>query len=78
MQHSRSRLLKASTMPSLRIFAAVGLLAALAAPIAFAGDVDATFDRVASHRFHPLNADDSFTLDRNLQEHGVADLDDGD
>ncbi|MFG0333612.1 MAG: HEAT repeat domain-containing protein [Maioricimonas sp. JB049] len=36
------------------------------------------FERVRQHRFHPLNEDDSFTSDRTLGTHGVADLDDRD
>jgi len=36
------------------------------------------FARVNAHDFHPLNEGESMTLDRNLQEHGIADLDDED
>ncbi len=36
------------------------------------------FQSVASHRFHPLNNDGSFTSDRQLDKHGIASLDDED
>lgn len=36
------------------------------------------FQRIASHSFHPLNEEGTFTLDRKLNEHGIADLDDTD
>ncbi|MDT8321711.1 MAG: hypothetical protein RQ826_14415, partial [Xanthomonadales bacterium] len=32
---------------------------------------------VAGHNFHPVD-EDSFTIDRNLRTHGIADLDDDD
>ncbi|WP_058367142.1 redoxin domain-containing protein [Haloparvum sedimenti] len=35
------------------------------------------FERVREHAFHPVD-EDSFTVDRELGEHGIADLDDGD
>lgn len=39
--------------------------------------VAAAFARVRSHTFHPLDERD-FTVDRNLNKHGIADLDDQD
>jgi len=36
------------------------------------------FQRIASHQFHPLNEEGTFTLDRNLNQHGIADLNDPD
>jgi len=39
--------------------------------------VAAVFDRVEAHDFHPVDAD-SFTIDRRLGRHGIADLDDPD
>jgi len=38
--------------------------------------VDAALARVREHAFHPIR--DGFTFDRSLDEHGVADLNDGD
>ncbi len=40
--------------------------------------VDNVFERVRSHKFNPLNAENSMTMDRNLQEAGIADLDNDD
>lgn len=40
--------------------------------------VEAVFEKLADHSFHPLNADHSFTNDRDLGKHGIADLDDAD
>ena len=40
--------------------------------------VAAVFQKVASHSFHPLNEDHSFTNDRKLGKHGIADLNDSD
>jgi len=39
--------------------------------------VGAILDRVRDHQFHPVDAS-SFTIDRTLEEHGIADLDDED
>ncbi len=39
--------------------------------------VKAVLDRVRRHDFHPLD-ESSFTIDRTLEEHGIADLDDDD
>lgn len=39
--------------------------------------VTAAFERVREHAFHPLD-EDRFTIDRELGEHGIADLADGD
>ena len=36
------------------------------------------FERVRSHDFHPLNDDNSMTIDRRLNVAGIADPDDGD
>ena len=36
------------------------------------------FERVRSHDFHPLDEDNSMTMDRNLGVAGIADLGDGD
>lgn len=41
-------------------------------------EVGRIFSRVRGHNFHPLNDEQTFTNDRNLQEHGIADLDDAD
>jgi len=38
---------------------------------------ETVFERVAAHDFHPVG-DDSFTVDRRLGEHGIADLNDDD
>ena len=40
--------------------------------------VDNVFERVRSHEFNPLNDENSMTMDRNLQEAGIADLDNDD
>jgi peroxiredoxin len=40
--------------------------------------VDNVFERVSSHKFNPLNDENSMTMDRNLQEAGIADLDNDD
>jgi len=40
--------------------------------------VAVVFARVREHDFHPLNAEGTFTNDRTLGVHGIADLDDGD
>ncbi|MCU4718075.1 HEAT repeat domain-containing protein [Halapricum hydrolyticum] len=39
--------------------------------------VEAVLDRVRTHTFHPVD-ETSFTVDRTLEEHGIADLDDDD
>lgn len=39
--------------------------------------VNAVFDSVAEHEFHPVD-EDSFTVDRHLETHGIANLDDPD
>ena len=39
--------------------------------------VEAVLDRVRTHTFHPVD-ETSFTVDRTLDEHGIADLDDDD
>jgi peroxiredoxin len=39
--------------------------------------VETVLDRVRAHEFHPVD-ETSFTVDRTLGEHGIADLDDGD
>jgi peroxiredoxin len=39
--------------------------------------VEAVLDRVRTHTFHPVD-ETSFTVDRMLDEHGIADLDDDD
>jgi peroxiredoxin len=39
--------------------------------------VEAVLDRVRTHEFHPVD-ETSFTIDRTLEEHGIADLDDDD
>ncbi|MCK5277300.1 MAG: redoxin domain-containing protein [Cyclobacteriaceae bacterium] len=41
-------------------------------------NVSQVFARVRTHEFHPLNEDNSLTIDRNLKATGVADLDDDD
>ncbi len=41
-------------------------------------DVEAVFERVRIHEFHPLNKKNSITKDRHLQVAGIADLDDVD
>ncbi len=40
--------------------------------------VDSILDQVRSHSFHPLNEENSFTLDRHLNKHGIANLDNTD
>ncbi len=40
--------------------------------------VSQVFARVRAHEFHPLNEDNSFTLDRKLEVAGIADLDNDD
>lgn len=40
--------------------------------------VEAVFEKLADHSFHPLNEDHSFTNDRDMGKHGIADLDDAD
>ncbi|MFP4366990.1 MAG: redoxin domain-containing protein [bacterium] len=40
--------------------------------------VKEVFERIRSHDFHPLNDDNSMTMDRNLNVAGIADLDDDD
>jgi len=40
--------------------------------------VSQVFARVRAHEFHPLNEDNSFTLDRKLEVAGIADLDNED
>lgn len=40
--------------------------------------VEKILARVAVHDFHPLNKDDSFTMDRGLKRHGIARLEDDD
>jgi HEAT repeat protein len=37
---------------------------------------EAVFATIAAHDFHPLNEDGTFTEDRRLDTHGIADLDD--
>lgn len=39
--------------------------------------VETVLDRVRTHEFHPVD-ETSFTIDRTLEEHGIADLDDDD
>lgn len=39
--------------------------------------VGTVLDRVRTHEFHPID-ESSFTIDRTLEEHGIADLDDDD
>ena len=39
--------------------------------------VGTVLDRVRTHEFHPVD-ETSFTIDRTLEEHGIADLDDDD
>jgi len=39
--------------------------------------VETVLDRVRTHVFHPVD-ESSFTIDRTLEEHGIADLDDDD
>ena len=39
--------------------------------------VEVVLDRVRAHKFHPVD-ETSFTVDRTLEEHGIADLDDDD
>lgn len=39
--------------------------------------VESVIDRIRSHEFHPVD-ETSFTVDRELGEHGIADLDDDD
>lgn len=39
---------------------------------------ESVFQTVASHQFHPLNEEGTFTIDRRLSEHGIADTDDQD
>jgi len=39
--------------------------------------VEAVLDRVRAHTFHPVD-ETSFTVDRTLEEHGIADLDNDD
>ncbi len=41
-------------------------------------DVKEVFERVRSHDFHPLNDDNSMTMDRHLGVAGIADPEDGD
>jgi peroxiredoxin len=43
-----------------------------------AKNVADVFTRVRQHEFHPLNADGTFTNDRTLGVHGIADLNDDD
>ena len=40
--------------------------------------VENVFERVRSHEFHPLNDENSLTMDRIHQEAGIADLDNDD
>lgn len=39
--------------------------------------VETVLNRVRTHEFHPVD-ETSFTVDRTLEEHGIADLDDDD
>lgn len=41
-------------------------------------DVQTIFSRVQAYDFHPLNEEQTFTIDRTLNKHGIADLDDSD
>jgi len=43
-----------------------------------AKQAESVFRSVAAHGFHPLNEEGTFTIDRELREHGIADLDDTD
>jgi len=40
--------------------------------------VDTILERVRNHSFHPLNEENSFTVDRHLEKHGIANLDNND
>ncbi len=42
------------------------------------GDVKEVFERVRSHNFHPLDDDNSMTMDRHLGVAGIADPEEGD
>jgi len=57
----------------------VGLLGACLAQ-AKEGEVSTleVLARVEAHEFHPLNDDNTFTNDRTLGQHGIADLKDRD
>lgn len=50
----------------------------LGLPAARSQDVASVVQRVSQHSFHPLNDDGSFTVDRELGKHGIADLSDDD
>ncbi|MGC9452929.1 MAG: HEAT repeat domain-containing protein, partial [Oceanipulchritudo sp.] len=39
---------------------------------------DTVFERIAEHSFHPLNEEGSFTIDRKLDQPGIASLEDRD
>jgi HEAT repeat protein len=62
------------------------LLYALCLSLSFAANADqpkpmpleSVFQTVASHPFHPLNEEGTFTIDSTLGEHGIADMDDQD
>ena len=54
------------------------LLPSLAVADEPAATVAEVFTRIRQHEFHPLNADGTFTNDRTLGVHGIADLSDDD
>jgi len=41
-------------------------------------NVSKVLSRVQAHKFHPLNGSETFTRDRRLKKHGIADLKDAD
>lgn len=54
------------------------LLPSLAVADEPAATIAEVFTRVRHHEFHPLNAEGTFTNDRTLGQHGIADLNDDD
>jgi len=43
-----------------------------------AKQAESLYESIAAHSFHPLNKEGTFTIDRELREHGIADLEDPD
>jgi len=59
-------------------FVLLPVLLASAAAAQDATPAEEVFARVEAHDFHPLDKRDSFTVDRNLKRHGIADVEDDD
>ncbi len=54
----------------------IGITASM--PAYSSPSVDSILDEVRGHEFHPLSKDHSFTMDRHLGKHGIANLDNTD